>query len=157
MGRRVAVTFVALLAVAACENAPPESGPEFSVVVSDATVQLPAVPGRPGAAYFTLRTTNDPTRLVSVGSPGLGRVELHGSMTMKGMATMAPLSGGQLVFDPGKPLVFAPGGKHAMIFDMPVTLKPGARIPLTFTLEPAGKVTVWADVRATGRAAGDMR
>jgi len=153
MGRRASITFVALMAVAACEKAPPEPGPEPGVVVSSATVQLPAVPGRPGAAYFTLRTTNDRTKLVSVGSPGLGRVELHDSMTMKGMATMAPLSGGELVFDPGKPLVFAPGGKHAMIFDMPATLKPGTRIPLTFTLEPAGKVTVWADVRA----AGDMR
>ena len=52
------------LSLAACDGAPPE--PE--VTVENAVVQLPAVAGRPGAGYFTLRTNNDPTKLVSVSS-----------------------------------------------------------------------------------------
>lgn len=147
-GGRTALTLLASLALAACERTPPDP----AVTVRDATVQLPAVPGRPGVAYFTIRAGSDPVRLTGVGSPGLGRVELHATTTTNGMASMAPLTPDQLVFDSDRPLVFEPGGKHAMIYDMPRTLKAGARIPLTFTFLSAPPVTVWADVRAVGDA-----
>lgn len=146
--RRTALTLLALLALAGCERTPPEP----SVTVRDAIVQLPAVPGRPGVAYFTIETGSDPAKLIGVGSPGLGRVELHATTTAGGMASMAPLADDQRTSYPDNPLVFAPGGKHAMIYDMPRTLKAGARIPLTFTFRTASPVTVWADVRAVGGA-----
>lgn len=146
MGHRAAIILVALPGLVACSY----RAPEPAVTVRDATVQLPAVPGRPGTAYFKLQTNNDPTKLVAVSSPGLGRIELHGSMEMKGMTSMAPLTSDQLVFTPDSPLRFTPGGKHAMIFDMPRTLKPGARVALTFTLQPMQPVTVWANVRTAG-------
>lgn len=146
--RRTALTLLALLALAACERTP--AGTTLSV--RDAAVQLPAVPGRPGVAYFRVSTDGEPARLTGVGSPGLGRVELHATTTTNGMASMAPLTADQLLFDSERPLVFEPGGKHAMIYDMPRTLKAGARIPLTFTFLSAPPVTVWADVRAVGDA-----
>lgn len=146
--RRIALALSASLALVACERTPSDP----AVTVRDAIVQLPAVPGRPGVAYFTVETGSDPAKLIGVGSPGLGRVELHATTTTNGMASMAPLADDQRTSHPDKPLVFEPGGKHAMIYDMPRTLRAGARIPLTFTFRTALPVTVWADVRAVGDA-----
>ena len=146
--RRIALALLASPALAGCEKTPPAP----PVTVRDAIVQLPAVPGRPGVAYFTIETGSDPAKLIGVGSPGLGRVELHATTMADGMASMASLADDQRISSPDKPLVFEPGGKHAMIYDMPRTLKPGTRIPLTFTFRTALPVTVWADVRAVGGA-----
>lgn len=160
MGHSGTITFVALLALAACEKGPPP--PE--IAVSGATVQLPAAPGRPGSAYFTATANIEPETLVGVSSPGLGRVELHGTMDMAtsgdmampgkagmgSMSAMRPLTGKQLGFAPDAPLTFAPGDKHAMIYDMPRTLKAGVRIPLTFAFQGETPITVWADVREAG-------
>ena len=44
-----------------------------SVVVERAVVTLPAVPGRPGAAYFTLRSNGDRHRLAGISSARIAR------------------------------------------------------------------------------------
>jgi periplasmic copper chaperone A len=134
----------AMPALAGCDRAPPEP----RVTVEHAVVTLPALPGRPGAAYFTLRTNNDPTRLIGVGSSRIGRIELHETASAGGVATMRPLE--HAVFAPDEPLVFAPGGRHAMLFDIDEALRPGDTIRLTFTFDPAPPVTAEAEVRAPG-------
>ena len=53
--------------LAGCDTAP--KAPE--VAVKEAWVRLPAVVGRPGAAYFTLEGNVTPMKLVSVTSPDL--------------------------------------------------------------------------------------
>ena len=139
------VPILALLFVCpACDRAPPEP----RVTVEDAVVTLPVLPGRPGAAYFTLRTNNDPTRLTGIGSPRIGRIELHETANRDGVASMRPLA--DTTFSPGAPLAFAPGGRHAMLFDIDPLLGPGDRIALTLTFEPAPPVTVEAEVRGPG-------
>jgi copper(I)-binding protein len=138
-----------LLLATACGRAPEPP----SVAVERAVVTLPAVPGRPGAAYFMLRTNHDPTRLVGMDSPRVGRIELHETMEHQGMVRMAPIA--EAVFSPGDPLHFAPGGGHAMLFDMDPALRVGDRIPLTFRFDPAPPVTVEAEVRGPGDAGHD--
>ena len=128
----------------ACNRAPAEP----RVTVADAMVTLPAVPGRPGAGYFTLATNHDPTRLLAISSPKARRIELHKTMGMGGMSRMAPLA--DAGFRPGHPLTFAPGRRHAMLFDLDPRLRPGGRIRLTFQFDPAPPVTVEAEVRAPG-------
>ena len=113
--------------------------------VEQAWVRLPAVQGRPGAAYFTLRTNNDPTKLVAVTSTRVERIELHQSMTGHS-GGMEPT--GDLTFDDS--LEFAPGSRHAMLFGIDPALRPGDRIPLTFTFEPLPPVAVEAEVRGPG-------
>jgi copper(I)-binding protein len=140
-------TAISVLGLAGCDNRP--TAPQ--VKVEDAWVQLPAVPGRPGAAYFTLTTNNDPTRLVSVSSPRVERVELHGTMMEGSMAQMRPLESTN--FEDRK-LVFAPGGKHAMLFGIDPSVKAGDKVALTFTFQPAPPVTVEAEVRAFGEDHG---
>ena len=136
----------ALVALGGCDQAPPEP----RVTVENAVVVLPVLPGRPGAAYFELRTTNDPTRLTAVTSPRIGRIELHETISEGGVARMRPLE--NTTFDPAEPLAFAAGGRHAMLLDIDRDVRPGDTVPLTFSFDPAPPVTVEVEVRAAGEA-----
>ena len=137
-----------LLLAAGCERPPVEP----RVTVEHAVLTLPAVPGRPGAAYFTLRTNHDPTRLLGVTSPRIGRIELHESVEEGGISRMVPLRDAS--FSPGSPLAFEPGGRHAMLFDIDPSLRAGDRVALTFSFEPAPAVTVESEIRAAGDHGG---
>jgi periplasmic copper chaperone A len=145
---RLIIGTALFLALVGCGAAPSEP----RVEVDEAWVQLPVVPGRPGAAYFTLKSNQDPTRLVSVSSPKIERIELHDSRMEGAVMRMGPLEDRN--FPPGGTLEFAPGGKHAMLFGLDPKVKAGERIPLTFTFEPAPPVTVEAEVRAFGASHG---
>lgn len=122
-----------ILALAGC-------GGDGGVRIEQAMVTLPAVAGRPGAAYFRIEA-DTPARLTGIDTARAGRIELH-------EAGMRPARGFALA--PGEPLVFAPGGRHAMLFDLDPSLRPGGRIALTFAFEGAPPVTVEAEVRAPG-------
>ena len=126
-------------------------GPEtMRVTVEGAVVTLPPVAGRPGAAYFTLRTNRNPTRLVAITSPSAGRIELHETMAHGPTSRMAPLR--DAAFTPDSPLEFRPGSAHAMVFDLDPRLRIGDRVRLTFRFEPAAETTAEAEVRGPGDA-----
>lgn len=145
--KRLVPILAVLIAAPGCERAPPEP----VVTVEDAVLTLPVLPGRPGAAYFTLRTNHDPTRLTAVSSPRIGRIELHESADAGGVTRMRPVA--NPAFAPGAPLLFAPGGRHAMLFDMDPSIRPGGTVPLTFRFDRAPPVTVDAAVRPAAGAA----
>jgi copper(I)-binding protein len=140
------VSVLALLAlVSGCSG----DGP---VAAHDAVVTLPAVPGRPGAAYFTLKAGREPLRLTGIESARAERFELHRTVNEGGLTRMEPLPAQDSSFAAGEPLVFAPGGKHAMAFGLDPALRVGDRIPLTFQFDAVGPVTVDAEVRGPGQA-----
>jgi hypothetical protein len=141
-----------LLAVASCGRGPDDAAPAPGVTITNAVVALPAVPSAPGAAYFILTSGSDPARLVGIASPAIQRAELHGTMSHGHMSAMAPLQPADLAFAPGAPLVFAPGGKHAMLFGVDRALRPGGKVRLIFTFDAAPPVTVEADVVGPGQA-----
>ncbi len=132
---------IACAALASCE-AP---GTRTGVAVENARITLPAVRGRPGAAYFTLRASA-PVRLLGVSSPRVQRIELHESMA----DGMGPLK--ETAIPAGGSVEFAPGGRHAMLFGVDPALKVGARAPLVFDFEGAPAVTVEAEVLGPGGA-----
>ena len=135
---------------ASCDR--PPAAPEAKVEA--AWVSLPAVPGRPGAAYFTLSANHHPTRLVQVPSPRIERIELHESGMHAGMMKMVPLR--DVTLPERGSLEFAPGSAHAMLFGLDSALRPGDTVPLTFAFEPAPSVTVEAKVLGPGETpAGD--
>ncbi len=121
-------------------------------VADDAYVRLAAVPGRPAAGYFSLHGGMKDTTLVRVEAPGIPRVELHGSrMTANGMVTMESLAN---VPVPAKAdVAFAPGGRHAMLFDVPRTVTEGSRLPLTLRFADGAATQVEAKVIAAGDVA----
>ncbi|MBA4041539.1 MAG: hypothetical protein C0474_07055 [Sphingobium sp.] len=133
-----------LAAITAC-------GGPATLSVDDAYVRLPAVAGRPGVAYFTIHGGAEPTRLLSVTSPVVVRTELHESMNRGAMATMAPIR--DVPVAASAKLIFAPGGKHAMLFDINARVKPGKNIPLVFTFANNQRIEVDVPVIAAGDTA----
>ena len=136
-----------LAAIAALSCSPAE---QAAVTVTDAMITMPAVPGRPGAAYFTLQGGAANIRLTGITSAQIGRIELHETMQHQGMHRMAAIP----VVPIGRAQVrFEPGGKHAMLFDIRPGVAVGGSVPLTFRFEGAPEVIVQAEVRAPGDVA----
>ncbi len=117
--------------------------------VKDAWVRLPAVPGRPAAAYATIASGSYAEALLGVASPAAGRTELHQSMGGHGsMAGMRPLE--RLPLTRHQDNALAPGGAHVMLFDLKGDLRPGGTIPLTFRFEGWDDITVDAKLVGAG-------
>lgn len=124
---------------------PDESGPE--IIVSNAWVQLPVVPGRPGAAYFNV-TGNRSAIVEQITSPAAARLELHQTLKEGNVARMEKFD--VLAVGKGQTIAFEPGGKHVMMFDLKPEVRAGQTVPLTFDLQSAPPVTVEAEVRSAG-------
>ncbi|TKD52111.1 copper chaperone PCu(A)C [Sphingomonas baiyangensis] len=132
-----------LLMLAGCQQ-------QEAVVVEDAWVRLPAVAGRPGAAYFTL-AAREPQVLTAVATPAAARTELHESMSQGGgMMSMRPLA--DVAIAPGEPTRFAPGGRHVMLFDMPAGLAPGGTTTLTLRFADGRSIEAQAQLVGAGDA-----
>jgi len=133
---------VAALVVSGCHKSK-------QIYVDGAYVRLSAVTGRPAVAYFNLHASGGGPALVSVTSPAAIRAELHETMMQGAMSAMAPVA--QVPLPKTGPLVFAPGGKHVMLFDVNPVVKPGGTMVLRFTfadgsvLEQPAKVVGPAD------------
>lgn len=138
--------FLLAFSLAAC-GGPPKPA------IEDARVNLPAVAGRPGAAYFTIKGGPQEMRLMSVTSPAVGRVELHDTVTKGGMMSMVAIDAGVAV-PAGDEVAFAPGGKHAMLFDINPKLKVGDAVKLRFTYADGFTVDAEAKVLAPGDEGG---
>lgn len=118
--------------------------------VSDAWVRLAAAPGRPAGGYFTLHGGATDKTLIAVATPAAGRVELHETIKHGTAMRMVPV--GQVKVAAGATVAFAPGGKHLMLFDMPPAIRPGAKVPLTFTFADGRTLKVDAKAIAAGDA-----
>lgn len=128
--------------LSACQQQPAEP------VVERAWARLPAVTGRPGAAYFTLKGGRTADTLVGVSSSAAGRAELHETVKRDRVNAMQPL--GELALGVGQSVVFEPGGRHVMLFDLATTLKPGDRIPLTLSLASGKKLETQVQLVGAG-------
>lgn len=114
-----------------------------------AYVRLPAVAGRPAVAYFTIHGGPADTVLLSVTSPVVIRTELHESMTGAGnMAHMAPIK--SVAVPAGTSIAFAPGGRHAMLFNVNPSVLPGSNVQLLLTFTDNTRLSVTAPVVAAG-------
>jgi len=119
------VPIMAALLLAGCDVSEPTP-----VTPAAPTIRLPAVPGRPAAGYFELRIEGDRGALVSVTSPQAGRVEMHETRMSGTMSSMRPVR--RVAVRNGENLVFAPGGRHLMIYDLDPVVRPGG--DFTFVL-----------------------
>jgi copper(I)-binding protein len=116
--------------------------------VTQAWVRLPAVPDRPGAAYFTLNGAGKADRLVAIKSALVQRIELHEGGMAGGMMTMRPLTGIDI---PAEGTVeFKPGGNHAMLFGVDKAIEPGTAIPMRFLFASGNAVEVEAKTVGAG-------
>ena len=111
-------------------------------------VRLPAAPGRPGVGYFELNVEQSQRSLVSVTSPRIGRIEMHETMSSGSMTSMRPIPRIKVVED--ERIVFGPGGRHLMLFDLDPALRPGDQVNLTFHFEQGAPRTLAARVESAG-------
>ena len=137
---RLVPIMAALLALAGCGRSEPEP--------PAAQVRLAAVPGRPAAGYFTLGIEGDRGSLVSVTSPQAGRIEMHETMQHGGMSAMRALA--RVPVRDGEMLVFAPGGRHLMIYDLDRNVPAGGRIALILHFERGDPTTLDAELVPAG-------
>ncbi|WP_295525567.1 copper chaperone PCu(A)C [Novosphingobium sp. Chol11] len=150
------------LALAACQPSAPEpasstAAPDAApgIALKDAVIQLPAVAGRPGAAYFTVSQSGGAARkLVAVYVDGAKRSEMHESGMKDGMMTMAEVK--EVALGDGKTVIFKPGGYHAMLFEVVPSLRAGESAEITITLDNGDKVSAPAKIKAVGSDAGHM-
>jgi periplasmic copper chaperone A len=159
--RRLSLAAMLGLALAGCQQSgtpevqPSEAatgsmGPDAKpgITAEDGRLVLPAVAGRPGVAYFTLRNgTEAAVTLAGAHIAGAGKAEMHRTQGGK----MTPVD--QLAIAPGETSTFAPGGLHVMAFDIADTLKPGMPSELTLTFADGDKVSVPLRVEAMGAMA----
>ena len=138
--RRV-LAIAAAAALSAC-------GQPRQLFVDHAWVRLGAVPGRPAAAYFTLHGGPADATLIAVSTDVAVKAEMHRSMAAGGVETMAPLASAAV--PAATELAIAPGGRHAMLFDVNPGIKPGATITLTFTFADGERIQQDAAVVAAG-------
>lgn len=122
--------------------------PAFAApVVSDATVRLPAVSGRPAACYVMV-TSDKADALTGVTSPQAGRIEMHSTKAENGMMRMRQET--SMAVPARGMLHMAPGSAHLMLFDLAAGLQPGGTLPLTLSFQSGAKVTVDAKLVAAG-------
>ena len=140
--RALLVTFLALLTLAGC-------APEKQLYVDGAWVRLAAVPGRPAAGYFTIHGGPADATLIGISTEVAVRTELHESMAgAGGTMSMAPVK--QVAVPARGKVAFAPGGKHAMLFDVNPGIKPGGTITFIFTFADGLRIQQDAGVIAAG-------
>ncbi|WP_423602020.1 copper chaperone PCu(A)C [Sphingomonas sp. MS122] len=133
---------LAATTLAGCQQA--ELGAE------NAWVRLPAVQGRPGAAYFTVKGGTQATSLVAVSSPAAIRAEIHEMKHDGKMMTMAPVK--DVAIAAGERVEFKPGGKHVMLYDLSPEVRAGGTVPLRLAFADGKTIEVKAEVRAAGDA-----
>jgi len=140
----------ALMALSACGA--PATNETNAVRQAEApsgpVVRLNPVPGRPAAGYFTLRIEGDKGALISVSSPQAGRIEMHETMRDGNMTQMRPIP--RLPVRDGESLVFAPGGRHLMLFDLARTIEAGGGMTLIFRFERGAEQRLIAEIVPTG-------
>ena len=148
---------IALLALQGCgdsgknpeatASASTEAAPEAKpgLAVSDGVLILPAVAGRPGAAYFTVANNGaKATALAAVYVEGAAKAEIHETMGGK----MQPLT--RLDLPVGATIEFARGGKHVMLFDLADTLKAGSTTEMTLTFADGDKLSTPLRIESAG-------
>lgn len=158
--RPITLAAMFALALAGCQQAAtPEAqqsetaeatGPDAKPGISarDARLVLPAIPGRPGVAYFVVRNGGDATAtLAGVHIEGAGNAEMHRTEGGKMRAVE------RLDIAAGADASFEPGGLHVMAFDLATNLAAGGETELTLTFADGDKISLPVTIEAMGAMA----
>ena len=128
-------------------------GQPRALAVDHAWVRLPAVPGNPAAAYFTVHGGAGTVELTGIATDAAARAEMHQTIVADLDTHAMAMERVESVTVPAHAdIAFAPGGRHVMLFG----LKPGVRAGSTvrLTLDFSGtRMTQEARVIAAGDAA----
>jgi copper(I)-binding protein len=136
---------IAALTLSACSPAE-ENGP--AETVENAWVRLPAVDGRPAAAYFILNGGEAGDTLLAIDSERVATIELHQTTMDGGAMRMRPIMSTDMPV--GAAVAFEPGGRHAMLFGIDPEITPGTTLSLNFRFDSGRDVRIEAITIAAG-------
>ncbi len=122
------------------------AGMANGLIVGDARLVLPAVPGRPAAAYFTIRNPGStPRKLMNVVIAGASESQMHETSggTMRALGSVEVPANGAVQF--------TAGGRHVMVFGLPSTLRTGG-VQATLTFDRGDRVTTALAIQPPGGA-----
>lgn len=133
-----ALALFSLASLAACGDPAP-------TYVDQAWIRVSPNADSPSAGYFTVHGGEAPVTLRGVLTDRAQRVEMHESVEQGGMMTMRPV---ESVDVPAKgTVVFAPGGKHIMLWGVnPAAVEQG-KMPLTFLFSNGDRIIVDAVIQ----------
>ncbi len=132
-------------------DAEPEAPAGLSV--ADGRMNLPAVEGNPGAVYFTISNGSDKQVAIrGADMIGAGSGQLHETSEWEGKMDMQELF--TVNVPAGEDVVFAPGGKHVMVYDIDPTLAAGGESEVTLTFTGGDKMSFPVTVLAAGDDGG---
>jgi copper(I)-binding protein len=121
-----------------------------SVVVEKPWIRATPGGAKVAAGYMTIENTGgEADRLMGASMSRSGRVEVHETLTERGVAKMRERSGG-IEIKPGEKVEFKPGGLHVMFMELNAPLKAGESVSGTLRFEKAGTVEVEYKVEAVG-------
>ena len=146
--KRLVPIIASALALAACDGSADHGNNHQASAANGAPVfQLPVLPGRPGAAYFTVDVPAGHGALTGVTSPQAGRIEMHetvrqGSRTgMRMVERIAPENGR---------IALTRGGSHLMVYDVNPQLAAGGTAQLVLHFQGGQTMTLMARVASPG-------
>lgn len=140
----------ASLALSACNQGPDPAAsqsqaPTPEVEIANARIAVSPVSGNPAAGYFDLTNhTSKPLVLTGVSVAETSRTEMHETLG----TSMVQLP--KLTIQPGEQTVFAPGGKHVMIFGPPPRTAVGKTRNMTFMFEDGRREKAEAVIQVSG-------
>jgi len=132
--RTTLVAALAVVALGGCHRNPSTKNvvggeatkTKAGIIVSNARLVLPAVPGHPGVLYMNVSNQSAArVRVVAIDVAGAQKAELHETTA----GSMEPLK--LVPIETGRIMMFAPGGKHVMVFGLKPAPKPGANVDIT--------------------------
>lgn len=125
--------------------AAPAAGAD-GLTVTDAWSRSTPPVAQVGVIYFTLKNdTKKSDRLLKLSTPVAGKVEVHRTEVLDGIARMREVA--VLHVDAGQVLEFKPGGMHVMLIGLRKPLVTGTRYELELLFEVAGPRKVTVQVR----------
>ena len=118
-------------------------------VAEGAWLSLPAVPGNPGAVYFSVINGSDSdATVVAVDVTGAGHAMIHRTVMTEGMASMADME--ELIVPAGKTVSLRPGEMHVMAMDLDPALEVGGETEATVIFANGDKASFPVLIRGAG-------
>lgn len=130
------LTLLAALFLGACSGATTPT----HISAQGASVRVNPNPDAPWAAYFTLKGGGETLTITGVAVDGAARAELHESRMEGGVANMAALS--RISIAAGEDVVFRPGGKHVMLFDVTPAARAAGQMTLTLSFDDGSTLPI---------------
>ncbi len=126
-----------------------------NIEISNAWIRFAPPTVKTHAGYFQLKNASVRNRvIIGAESSAYERVELHISRLNNGIATMQKLE--QVRVEPGKSLMFEPGGLHLMLIGPKEKQKEGGSIPAALIFEDGSKVALTAVIKKSEMTHGKM-